>query len=345
MHYQEEFLKNSQKNNLIYLLCVLLKEIINSKEFALPKQNIKNMIITIITSIIKDDYEQDDFLIRCCLTAADFCSSDGINKRIQLEFQSQINKGRNINAIYFKEKIKEMLSLLITICNEDTIKYKNQINEVNNYKQIINQSKSKEQLTLEFLFPIYVYIDNFSCSRKMQKRIFAQMNNKKLDDIMLFETPNLFTTVITILGAILQKEFLSIKEKYYSLKSFYYEIKAILEQPSFQENVYKIMTSTIINNLCNDTKGYDDLTKILENKAKRSDFFKNTFTVMNIPSNIKGYTNRYLQIAINYSGITITPSVFSLDIDTNDEDFTLINSLSEMSCENIQREFCFIKVR
>ncbi len=33
------------------------------------------------------------------------------------------------------------------------------------------------------------------------------------------------------------------------------------------------------------------------------------------------------------------------DIDINDEDFTLINSLPEMSCDNINREFCYIKVR
>ena len=100
MHYKEEFLKNSQKNNLIYLLCSLLKEIINSKEFHLPTQNIKNMIIIIISSIVKDDY-----LIRCCLSLADFCTMPEINKKIELAFQSQINKSRTLNAIFFEEKI------------------------------------------------------------------------------------------------------------------------------------------------------------------------------------------------------------------------------------------------
>ena len=308
LHYKEDFLKNSQKNNLIYLLCFLLKEIINSKEFHLPTQNIKNMIIIIISSIVKDDYEQDDYLIRCCLSLADFCTMPEINKKIELAFQSQINKSRTLNAIFFEEKIKEMLSLLLEICNEDTIRYNTQINEVNNYLNKINQSKS--QLTLELLLDIYVYIDNFSCTRKMQKRIITQMNKNNLDDILIFEKPNLFTSVITIIGAILEKEYYSIKEKYYSFKSFYYEIKTILEEPSFQENIYKIMTSAIIKKLFNDTRGYEELTKILENKTKRSEFFKKTFTVMNIPTNSKGYTNRYLQIVLNYSGITISPSVF-----------------------------------
>lgn len=70
------------------------------------------------------------------------------------------------------------------------------------------------------------------------------------------------------------------------------------------------MTPAIIKKLFNDTRGYEELTKILENKTKRSEFFKKTFTVMNIPTNSKGYTNRYLQIVLNYSGITISPSVF-----------------------------------
>ena len=201
-----------------------------------------------------------------------------------------------------------MLSLLLEICNEDTIRYNTQINEVNNYLNKINQSKS--QLTLELLLDIYVYIDNFSCTRKMQKRIITQMNKNNLDDILIFEKPNLFTSVITIIGAILEKEYYSIKEQYYSFKSFYYEIKTILEEPSFQENIYKIMTSAIIKKLFNDTRGYEELTKILENKTKRSEFFKKTFTVMNIPTNSKGYTNRYLQIVLNYSGITISPSAF-----------------------------------
>ena len=101
------------------------------------------------------------------------------------------------------------------------------------------------------------------------------------------------------------------------------EIKSILKQESFREKVYQALSSQTISQYYNTKSiGYNNFKKQLKGKQYRDEFFDKYICVMRLGKNVRAYTNRYLNIVINYSGLEKIRNYKFNKEEVNIEDFS-----------------------
>lgn len=162
----------------------------------------------------------------------------------------------------------------------------------------------------------YTSIQNYIITQK-----YINFDYESLETLKIFrdfhEDKTPLRTMSLILTGITNKQYqyiLGLQNE----KSYYYELNSILNDDSFQEMIYDVMSSKIVSNyytikeqkeednysqIINEhiIKGYKELLVILKEKS----FFEDTVCLINLPKNMKCITTRYLIIAINYTHITI----------------------------------------
>ena len=224
-----------------------------------------------------------------------------------------------------------------------------------NLKKIHSMIASKN-FDFSSINEIYNYLIHLAENPKLSMKIFNIIAKYKITEIFsLYDNPNSLKLTACIISRIVNNEYMFIMDTYYADKSFYYEIQAILSSSSFRETIYNILNSEIMRNfydlngkeedrIMNKAmiKGYTDLRDKMKNKEALNDFFDKTFCVMNLPKDIKGFTNRYLRIAINYSAIVISVGLEGIDGTKEEEEF--VKSIPLISCDNIGEEIQYLKV-
>lgn len=81
------------------------------------------------------------------------------------------------------------------------------------------------------------------------------------------------------------------------MKDYYSNNPILLLSGSNQDKITKVeMTDNLI-------MSYKKFITDLNSETSRQFFFNNTFYIMEMPNNIKGFTNRFLKIVINCNGL------------------------------------------
>ena len=206
--------------------------------------------------------------------------------------------------------VKEIISILQTIkeilensqCDEELTKVSNYITQMDLMKGQLNRYDRK---TISSIYNYIMTQDHITIKYKCLVVI------DKFKDF--HENKTSLRLVTLFLSGITNVPYGDFVRLNYD-ESFYYELNAILNDDTFQEMVYNIFSSKIINHfyqLKEQLNNYKNLLLLLSDKAKRNSFFKNTFYLINLPKDIKSLTNRYLMIGINYTGITVAENKLS----------------------------------
>ena len=88
----------------------------------------------------------------------------------------------------------------------------------------------------------------------------------------------------------------------------YYLIDNILSNDNFRELYFDILNTELVQNFFNNTtsKNHYMLNKMnIKEKAEEVRFFKNNIKTLILPTSIKGFTNRFLNIFLNKTGYNI----------------------------------------
>ena len=254
------------------------------------------------------------------------------------------------------------IKILIKRKEENDEKYEEQLRADKYEKELLLYKNKRDSFKISLMQEIYNWM------------ITYQIVPAKIDELVKFLSEK--TCLQLIQSIIISEDSFSLDDikKYNGKKSMYYEIDAILQDMSFQQFVYDILSSKIIKNyytfipkeeselktkedkekeedrkrIMNEiiVQSYNDLLNEIEDKERRAKFFKQTFCLMNLPHNLRGATNRYLYIALNYSDIQIKQRHFVILVDEDDEDYPLINKIpkEKRTMANNNDEILLIRV-
>lgn len=358
IHSKEEFALQTDRNKVIYLLCKVLKSLI-LLDSNLIEQKVLNNIYIIITSAIfggrsKHQYTLISFLFQLC----DFYPEQTLeilnkifSSEIEKEKKEEINKASftinfSLNALKKVFTVKKNQKLI-----DETNKYINLLStsNENNKESIIEQC-------------VKFYESEKNIPKQMTTSYFFISINNDCHKMMIL----LLRHYVQFSDKLIQLYY------YQPVEERYLEIINILKQKSFRENVYNIFSSKIIKDYyCidesnkesigekNNTKqplnvvtkqiidAYSAFCEKLGKEEFRNAFFDKQICVMRLEPSIKGFTNRYLQIAINYSGIDKTDDKKCvIDIDKpSEDDIQLLNIIKEKAIIYDDREeLMFIQV-
>ena len=252
--------------------------------------------------------------------------------------------------------------MIIKAKEENDEKYEEQLRADKYEKELLIYKNKRDSFKISLMQEIYNWM------------ITYQIVPIKIDELVKFLSEK--TCLQLIQSIILSEDSFSLDDikKYNGKKSMYYEIDAILQDMSFQQFVYDILSSKIIRNyykfipkteselktkedkekeeerkrIMNEiiVQSYNDLLNEIEDKERRAKFFKQTFCLMNLPHNLRGATNRYLYIALNYTDIQINQGHFVILVDEDDKDYPLINKIpkEKRTMANNNDEILLIRV-
>lgn len=212
---------------------------------------------------------------------------------------------------YIDEQLDKQAAFLTLLreCHDKITQFKFQIPEEYD-EQIFNKGQD--------LFKYIVKTINGSLYRKDSQRINPNFieNNEQILFVLLFYSTNPHILLS------------SIKDDYFSQIKFESFLKQLLLDEDFQNIICDIMDSKVMKDYysakpilklekneivqiekteMNETiiKAYQNFLKHIKEKEKRKSFFDETFSILELPFFVKGYTNRFLKIVINSHGIKI----------------------------------------
>ena len=305
-HNQSDFALHTDRNNVIYILSRVLNSLINAYPNLIPQKEINHIYIIITSAIMGGRSEHLHTLISFLFQLCDFYPIQTLEV-LRQTFYSVIEEERKEEIEKASLSIKYYLLALKSVFAENmnndlleqTDKYINLlktmsiINKESVIQQCVDFYESKKHILPNDMITSYSYI-------------FINGNSHK--------------QIILLLRHYIQFTETAIQMYYQPVKTRYTQIINILKQKSFRENVYKIFSSKIVKEYyCISTQkennpqlnvmtkktidSYEKFCRELSNEEFRNHFFDEHIYVMRLETSIKGFTNRYLQMSINYSGI------------------------------------------
>ena len=368
---QKTFLLVNQRNNLIYLLCNILNSIIKSQEYKIEQKVIDAIYALITSSLFSDTEEHRQILISLLFQCA----------HQYPEKTQEILKNEKYSSTIIEQKqktIKEARDLILS-----TLSFMKNDFIMNKKSKLVDlvDTNIKKYKTMNKMNQLEIIEEICSFIQTSQNHLRNQLRHFILNIFDMFPLTNLpVENLFFELREIVNIDYSEHRFYYDSCNVIYEEIKAILNQFSFRENVAKIFSSEIINdyyqmkneykdiqnkyvttNSDNKTEyllnivseriiqSYRNFSEQLLNEKFRNHFFDNCICVGRIKKSLKAFTNRYLQIIINYSGIDNLQFSFKRDlseltISQEDKDIITKHVSGSLPEQYIEEELNFIQV-
>lgn len=330
IHQGNSLLSNIPINNIRYLLSVIVKTILDNEETKklITKNTLKHVLFFILNSLdysTKDDKINLIFLIKCIKTLMNSSS----------EIETLILKNTIVKDFILQGKQKYYLIK----CNQLLVEIQNTLSLIHSSSNFEHQKKysSLSQVLIKYENIIKKCMEIEITEDNLVRNIVNLQ--KYCTEILLFGDQcglSTFQLPIFIIDRLIHVEYAFIEltnesysvihEWYVGYEDFSNELDNYLKDKDFQLLIYNIMNSSVMKDYYSSNpilllsgSNQDKITKVemtdnlimsyknfitdLNSETSRHFFFNNTFYIMEMPNNIKGFTNRFMKIVINCNGL------------------------------------------
>lgn len=326
IHFKSDCIIHSERNQLILIMSKILNELLKVVNFG--KKELHHIYVIITSALIGGREEHKDTIISFLIQFTEEYPKETLE--IISNLFSEIIKEEKLKII--DDASLRLQYLLFALKNNDS---KDLEKETDKYLNLI-KTASKENIQRRVEESALFYRRNSLKNSKYDKEMFSYIPFEENDC-----KQNMFLLLrhYTTFG----EEAFNFYEEDNTERAI--EIKSILKQESFREKVYQALSSQTIsqyycipNDNTDSTKsisssqgnyiknekileGYNYFQNKLKEKQYRDEFFDKHICVMRLAKNVKAFTNRYLNIVINYSGLEKIRNFQFNKEDINIEDF------------------------